>query len=133
MSVKLEYLSKQLNRSENTRSVIETYYGNEAEIDIFVNSLSIGGFYSDKGYLSGIRKLQKGGDIWSAEIEYTIEYDDAGQSENSGTGAQQTTLDGAILSLPIEGHKNYKTNWNYYLIRIRRFGFCNSKFLEYRY
>lgn len=57
MPVKLEYLSKQLNRSENTRSVIETYYGNEAEIDIFVNSLSIGGFYSDKGYLSGIRKL----------------------------------------------------------------------------
>ena len=119
MAVRLEYMTNEYNRTENSSMYSETYTGLLDEINTFISTLQINGYTENKGYLTSIRKSQKGGVLWQAELEYTIEFDsDSGQSENSGSGAQQSTLDGAMLSMPIEGHPSYKTNWNYYLIGL---------------
>ena len=114
----LEHCSQKDSRAENSFSFSEIYSGTLEEIDNFISTLKIGDFTTGKGALSSFTRSQKGGNLWQVELEYEIEFDESGNSEDQGNGPQQSTLDGTMLSLPIEHNPNYKTNWNYYLIGL---------------
>ena len=60
MAVRLEYMTNEYNRTENSSAYSETYTGLLNEIDTFIASLQINSYTENKGYLTSIRKSQKG-------------------------------------------------------------------------
>ena len=60
MAVRLEYMTNEYNRTENSSAYSETYTGLLNEIDTFIASLQINSYTENKGYLTSIRKSLKG-------------------------------------------------------------------------
>ena len=66
--------------------------------------------------MESVRIYQDAGNIWNVERRYTTDQDGNFTTKpNVVYGKKSAQLRGAMLSIPIEQHKNYRTNWNYFL------------------
>ena len=68
------------------------------------------------GRLKSSRVYQESPKIWCCELQY--ESDGSGEfaaPPAKAWGKKSAQLRGSMLSLPLESHKDYLTNWNYYL------------------
>lgn len=67
---------------------------------------------------SGIDHITKTSESGIYELEVVEDANTDGESAekpNKNYGAKTATLHGALLSMPLEEHPKYKTNWNHYL------------------
>lgn len=68
------------------------------------------------GRLKSSRVYQDSPRIWCCELQY--ESDGGGDYSSppaKGYGKKSAQLKGSMLSMPLESHPDYRTNWNYYL------------------
>ena len=89
--------------------------GGQEEIESFCQEAKPGDM-SDNGNLTSCRVYQESPKIWVCERKYL--QDTSGESlERPHTvyGKKSAQLHGSMLSMPLESHKNYRTNWNHYL------------------
>ncbi len=110
-------------RSENGSSTTQTVTGTLAEMTAYLESLSFDNIGGGNHIVSG-RVSQVAGSEWKCEVVYADE-------SNSGTvtapssayGKKSATLNAGVMRMPLEHHKKYLTNWNYYLAQgIRKGG-----------
>lgn len=120
MALVLEHCSKRTSRNRDSQSLVETYVGLESEVDAKISTLQFGQYTAGIGALESWEKEQRGGVLYAVTITYTISYDSDGNADSGDelSEVQQSTLDCAILSLPLEANPNYRANWNYYLIGL---------------
>ena len=102
-----------------------TYSGTLSECTQFIQSNYVGRTYSGLGRLDSMVLSQQGGSIYNV----TARYQNANGASGGGSGGEDTvvppdysfgsysaTLDGSMLSTPLEQHPSYRKNWNYYLL-----------------
>lgn len=101
-----------------------TYSGTHSECVQFMQNNTIGATYAGLGRLSSISISQQGGSIYNV----TAKYLNANGTSGGGSGGSEVvqpdysfgeysaTIDGSMLSTPLEQHPSYRKNWNYYLI-----------------
>lgn len=120
MAIKEKYQGKEYSRDKNTESYKESFYGTEAEINTFITTLpAIGANVTGKGFFTRYSKTQGEGNIYQLETEYTIEHDDSfANTASSVVGVKSAQMSVRNIQMPLEAHKNYRTNWNYFLIAL---------------
>lgn len=119
MNLTLKYQGQEKAQSKNETSYKETWQGSESDIDAYISSsCTVGTFVSGKGYLTSFRKYNAGGCIYNVEVEYTIQYSSSTFDNTPDTvvGQKSAQLSVRTLSMPLEAHPNYRTNWNYYFL-----------------
>lgn len=118
MALKVLYQSEEHSKNQNEFKHRFTLYGKESEIDTYISGLNIGGYYNNLGYLTSYVKSNYGADLYQVELEYSVSYSNDGYTNVDDTvvGEKSATLSSRTLQMPLEGHTNYLTNWNYYLI-----------------
>lgn len=121
MSVKLKYQGQQYSRTKNQKSIKYTYYGTQNQIDQFMNSLKFGSRDDEKGgYLTQIHKTQMQGIFFQVELTYTISYQNSsGDDSQTVVGVKSASLSVRNIQMPLQHHKNYRKNWNYYLYAVQ--------------
>ncbi len=113
MAVKLGSRSKERN-DNNVLSTV-TMSGIKTDIEALYNSLSPG-IFTENGKVAAVRMFQESPQIWACEIRYGGDSDGNDNDEpNTVYGKKSAQLTGSLLSLDIECHPNYLTNWNHYL------------------
>lgn len=115
MAITLKYQSRNIDRNDGGTVTSLTWTGPRDEIESFAGEEDPGAV-SDYGTLDSIRIYQDGGAIWACERRYRVNQN--GNYTNKPTqvyGKKSATLHGSMLSLPLESHKKYLTQWNYYL------------------
>lgn len=120
MALKKKFQGTEKSRDKENLLYKETFYGTETEVDEKISGLSIGSETSGKGFLQSWRKTQSNAPaIYELEIEYSTSYNiEFANSKDDGTitGSKSAQLTARNIQMPLQSHKNYKTNWNYYLI-----------------
>lgn len=102
-----------------------TYCGTLNDCNQFMQSHYIGATYAGLGRLASMAITQQGGSIYNL----TAKYQNANGASGGGSGGEDTvvppdysfgsysaTIDGSMLSTPLEQHPSYRKKWNYYLI-----------------
>lgn len=121
------YSGREVERDINGINTTVTYYGSKAECEAWASSQTIGATYTGLGILSSITISQGGGSIYHVTARYQNANGTSGGSSsvtppNYTFGQYSATMDGQMLSTPLEIHKNasgqfdYKSCWNHYLI-----------------
>ena len=117
---KFQGRERSLSRDESLYR--ETWYGSETEIDEYIATLVIGAFVQDKGYLHEWQKKQDSPAVWQVEVTYRITYsvdaDSNDEIEDGSTTPKTYSLSVRNIQIPLEEHKQYKANWNHYLIGL---------------
>lgn len=119
--ITLKYQGQEQSRSKSEASFKETFQGTETEINSQISTLPpISTKVEGKGFLTSWRKTCDEGPIWNLEVEYTISYDsgDFDNNDEQVYGKKSAQLSARNIQMPLEGHPNYLTNWNYYLIGL---------------
>ena len=118
------YQGRVIERDNSGITTSITYSGTKAECNTFMSTQTIGATYAGLGRLSSISIAQQGGTIYNV----TAKYLNANGASGGGTGGTEVvqpdyafgeysaTIDGSMLSTPLEQHPSYRKNWNYYLI-----------------
>lgn len=115
MAINLKYQAEQFERNTGGKSTVQAWTGTKAEIEELAAELEPGN-PGEYGTLDSVRIYQDGGNIWACERRYTTDQDgDYTNKPNVFYGRKSAQLHGAMLSMPLESHKNYLTQWNYYL------------------
>lgn len=117
MSNIIEHASRKREYTENGSSHSYTILGSCEEIFALQD-----GAYAKGNNIPGMGRVtssilsQKGGKIWALEITCTGSSDGSSVEEpNTAWGEKSASLDGSMLSLPLETAPGYRTNWNHYL------------------
>lgn len=120
MAIKEKHLGKSKTISKNSVSKKESYYGTVAEVDTFVAAQTMNSYVDGKGYLSEISiQDMDGGGMQSVELTFTVETEDqSGSAASSVVGVKSAQMSVRNIQMPLEAHKNYRTNWNYFLIAL---------------
>lgn len=120
MALVLQHCSKTVQRDRDAQIIKQTYVGLESQVDEKISTLQFGVWRQGYGTLDSWEKQQKGGVLFQVIISWKISYDTDGNADTGDelSEVQRSTLDCAILSLPIEKAPGYKTNWSYYLIGL---------------
>ncbi len=103
--------------SQNGEGLVTTivYQGEQSEIQALQADLSIDES-SEYGRLRATRLYQESPKIWCCELQYeTNASGEYATPPAKAYGKKTAQLRGSMLSLPLESHKDYKTNWNHYL------------------
>ena len=109
-------------RDNNGITTTYTQFGTKSECETWAASQTIGSTYAGYGKLSNITIAQLGGDIYTVAAKYQNANGNSDTSGNTVTppdyrfGYYSRSLDGTMLSAPIEQHPSYLKNWNNYLI-----------------
>lgn len=116
----LQHCTRQVSRSRTEKTIRETWVGTQAEVDQKINTLVFRENIANYGYLSSWDKRQRGGALYEVEIEWSLSYNPDGfmSDEEQLDQVEKSTLSTANISLPLQGARNYRTNWNYYLIAL---------------
>ena len=103
-----------------------TYSGTKADCEGYASTLTIGASYSGLGVLKSYTITQYGGAIYNIAVKYQNANGQSGTTPvtppDYAFGQKSGSLDGTMLSTPLEIHKNasgnydYKWNWNHFLI-----------------
>ena len=113
MIVKHQSRVKSMNGDGVNTTII--YQGEQAEI-MAMGADSVIDEFGEFGRLKSTRVYQESPKIWCCEMQYlSDENGEIAVPPAKVYGKKTATLRGSLLSLPLESHKNYKTNWNYYL------------------
>ena len=115
MSLSVKFTSRQVEMTEDGIVTTVSWTGGQEEIDKFSQEVKPGN-HEDSGVLTSCRVYQESPNIWVCERKYLK--DSSGESlERPHTvyGKKSAQLHGSMLSMPLESHKNYLTNWNHYL------------------
>lgn len=67
------------------------------------------------GKVSSSRVYQTAASLWECELVSELTQGDAVSSPDTSFGKKSATMHGTMLSLPLESHPKYLTNWNHYL------------------
>ena len=115
--LKLKHKSAVRSTNSGGASYRETYYGTRSEVETRSAELAIGDRDPSGEYeLTAWRTRQIGGPIY--EIELVWENLNAGSNLRfliGRHGPKEHTLDISVVSVPLEDHPDYRTNWNYCL------------------
>lgn len=115
--LKLKHKSAVRSTNSGGASYRETYYGTRSEVETRSAELAIGDRDPSGEYeLTAWRTRQIGGPIY--EIELVWENLNAGSNLRfliGRHGPKEHTLDISVVSVPLEDHQDYRTNWNYCL------------------
>ena len=115
--LKLKHKSTVRDADSGGTSYRETYYGTREEVEERSAGLSIGDRSQSGEYeLVSWRTRQIGGPVY--EIELLWENPNAGSNLRfliGRHGPKEHTLDITVMSVPLERHSLYRTNWNYCL------------------
>ena len=115
MPLTLKYQGRQRERNDNGYSTTLIWTGSQEECEDFAGQVTPGS-PGEEGTLESVRIYQNGGNIWNVERRYTTDQDgNFTNKPNVVYGRKSAQLHGGMLSIPIEQHKNYLTNWNFYL------------------
>ena len=119
MALKYLYQSKQKTRTSQETRYKEVLYGNDTEINTYINNLVIGTTTVQGLYLTTWRKSQYAAGIWQVECEYSqidnsITFSTLPDSEVGKKSAQLNTRN---LQMPLEKLNGYLQKWNHYLIQ----------------
>ncbi len=109
------YQGRTITRSESGRSETCVKEGELSELVEYLESLEIGG--SGMRIVSA-RLSQHAGKTWRCEIEKSDAHDTGGGGGDAPSdeyGKKSATLTCGIMSMPLETHKKYLANWNYFL------------------
>lgn len=104
--------------NKNAETVRETWHGFKDVISGYVEGFNIGqnGTY---GELTNIQFTCQEGPIWKAQLTWE-KISNGGSSgytsPEDNYGPQRSTLTTRQNQMPLETHKNYKLNWNHFLI-----------------
>ncbi|MBO4631753.1 MAG: hypothetical protein J5858_07505 [Lentisphaeria bacterium] len=115
MAVTLKYQSRQIEKNDGGQSTVQAWTGTKEEIEALAEEIQPGS-PAEYGTLESVRIYQDGGNIWAVERRYAKDQDgDFVARPHQVYGRKSAQLRGSMLSLPLENHPNYKTNWNYFL------------------
>ena len=115
--LKLKHKSVVRSTNSGGTSYRETYYGTREEVENRSAELTIGDQDESGEYeLVSWRTRQVGGPVYEIELAW--------EDPNSGSnlqfligrhGPKEHMLDVTVMSVPLERHSDYRTNWNYCL------------------
>lgn len=110
------------DRDENGKTSTETVTGTLSEMLAYQEALDFDNV-SGGLHITNSRVSQVAGSEWKCEIFYADE--NSGGSvvpPSSAYGKKSATLSAGSIRMPLEHHKNYLANWNYYLAQGLRAG-----------
>lgn len=111
----IKYQSRVKEHTGDGRSSTIIYQGSHEDMLAVQSQHSINELGED-GRLKSNRVYQESPNIWNCEMRY--ESDSNGEYSNApdtAYGKKSAQLKGTMLSMPLETHADYRTNWNYYL------------------
>ena len=111
----VKYQSRVKERNGDGRISTIVYQGTREEVLAIQAEHAIDEL-GDDGRLKSNRVYQESPNIWACDMRY--EADANGEFANApdtAYGKKSATLKGAMLSMPLETHPDYRTNWNYFL------------------
>ena len=115
MAITLKYQSRQREQDMTSIGTTLVWNGPREEIEAFAAE-EYPGDPTDYGTLESVRIYQDGGAIWACERRYSQDQNgNYREKPNVVYGRKSATLHGSMLSMPLESHKKYLMNWNYYL------------------
>lgn len=120
MAVTLKYQGFSQVKTSNGNQTVQIYIGLENQIKKFASKYQIGST-SKIGTLQNINVVQDEGPFWLCELTWSTQKDSNGNDIADGTLAESkmSTLSIRMMSMPLESHPNYRTNWNYILIGLQ--------------
>lgn len=93
-----------------------TWQGTYSEVKQLQESLVVGDYYDGLGGLTKAELTQGEGVIWQLALDYTITLADLNTGNEEDGQPTEQELSAQLLSVPIEVHPNYRTNWNHFLV-----------------
>ena len=115
------YNGRTWERDINGINTTIVYAGDKANCEGYASSLTIGATYDGLGKLASVTVTQAEGAIYNVAAKYA-NANGASAGTNIVTppnytfGQKSATMDGNMLSAPIEQHPSYLMNWNNYLL-----------------
>ncbi len=111
----IKYQSRVRERTGDGTTVSLVYQGSHEEMHAMQAAHSINES-SEDGRLKSIRIYQESPQIWNCELRYESDANgDYMNAPDTSYGKKSAQLKGSMLSMPLETHADYHTNWNYYL------------------
>ena len=113
MAAVIQFQSREYERTNDGRALRIIYQGTLAEMTGKAESPD-----SETGYrFSSARITQKSGAIWQCELRYSTGADgsDISDPDDLAYGKKSCEMKASMLSMPLESHRKYRTNWNHYL------------------
>ena len=113
----IEHTSRKREYTEGSKSHSYTILGSCDEIFALQDdTYAIGKYIPGMGRIKSSNLSQKGGSIWALELVCAVENGSYTVTQpDTGWGEKSASLDGSMLSLPLETAEGYRTNWNHYL------------------
>ena len=111
----VKYQSRSMEATTDGITTVFTYFGDIDELRMLQSGCRPGAL-SPEGRLRSSRLVQSEGDVWSLEMRFEADADgNYAVAPPTEYGKRSASLKGAMLSLQLEVHKDYRANWNYYL------------------
>lgn len=118
------YQGRVIERDNSGITTSITYSGTKTDCQDFMEHYQIGTSYAGLGRLVSISISQMGGSIYNVTAKYMNANgasggggaDPAVEQPDYSFGEYSATIDGSMLSTPLEQHPSYLKNWNHYLI-----------------
>ena len=111
----IKYQSRTQERGENETVYTLVYQGKREAMEALQDEYPIGS-RNDHGELVTNRLYQGDGPIWCVELKWRASWDgDSVEPPAKAWGAKSATLQGSMLSMPLESKKGYLACWNHYL------------------
>ena len=109
----VQFQSREYERANGGRTLKVTYAGTLEEMTALADAPETENGYS----FDTARVSQKSGAIWQCEMRYTAGKDGSliSNPEEQEYGKKSCQMHGSMLSMPLESHRNYRTNWNHFL------------------
>lgn len=120
MAITLKYQGFAKNKTSDGNTTTQVYIGLQQQIKQYAESLVLNSI-SQLGTLQSISLSQDEGPFWNCQLQWSTEKDSSGNDIGDGTLSQSkmSSLSIRMMSMPLESHPNYKTNWNYILIGLQ--------------
>ena len=120
MAVTLKYQGYSKSKTTDGNNTTEIYIGLKEQIQSFAQSQTLGSTGS-LGTLENITIQQDEGPFWNCELQWSTEKDSNGNDIGDGTLSQSkmSTLSIRMMTMPLQSHPKYRTNWNYILIGLQ--------------
>ena len=109
----VQFQSREYERLNSGRTLKVTYTGSFGEMSALADAPETENGYS----FASARISQKSGAIWQCEMRYSAGSDGSliNNPEEQEYGKKSCQLKVSMLSMPLESHRDYRTNWSYYL------------------
>lgn len=120
MPITLKYQGYNRSKSSDGSTTTQVYIGLEKQIKDYAESFVLNST-SSLGTLQSITLNQDEGPFWTCELQWSTEKDSNGNDIGDGTlsESKMSTLSIRMMSMPLESHPKYRTNWNYILIGLQ--------------